>query len=84
MVFITLAGMHEGELMGISPTGKAVKTDGMILSRFQGGKIVEEWEILDMLAMFQHSVSCPFLRDNGRLAPSNQLCARRVTKLIIF
>jgi len=53
VISITLTGTHEGDLMGISPTGKPVKLNGMILSHFQDGKIVEEWEILDMLAMFQ-------------------------------
>ena len=53
VISITLTGTHEGDLMGISPTGKCVKINGMILSHFQDGKIVEEWEILDMLAMFQ-------------------------------
>jgi len=53
VISVTLTGTHEGDLMGISPTGKPVKIHGMILSRFEGGKIVEEWEILDMLAMFE-------------------------------
>ena len=53
VISITLTGTHEGDLMGISPTGKRVKINGMILSHFEGGKIVKEWEILDMLAMFQ-------------------------------
>ena len=53
VIAVTFTGTHEGDLMGISPTGKTVKINGMILSHFQEGKIVEEWEILDMLAMFQ-------------------------------
>jgi steroid delta-isomerase-like uncharacterized protein len=53
VISVTFTGTHEGNLMGISPTGKTVKINGMILSHFQDGKIVEEWEILDMLAMFQ-------------------------------
>jgi steroid delta-isomerase-like uncharacterized protein len=53
VISVTLTGTHEGDLMGISPTGKSVEIHGMILSRFEDGKIVEEWEILDMLAMFQ-------------------------------
>jgi steroid delta-isomerase-like uncharacterized protein len=53
VICVTLTGTHEGDLMGIAPTGKPVNISGMILSRFQDGKIVEEYEILDMLAMFQ-------------------------------
>jgi len=53
VISFTLTGTHEGDLMGISRTGKPVKINGMIISHFQDGKIIEEWEILDMLAMFQ-------------------------------
>lgn len=49
----TLTGTHRGNLMGIPATGKHVNVHGMILSRFKAGKIIEEWEILDQLTMFQ-------------------------------
>lgn len=49
----TLTGTHRGELMGIPATGKPVNVHGMILSRFKAGKIIEEWEVLDQLALFQ-------------------------------
>ena len=49
----TLTGTHQGDLMGIPATGKPVNVHGMILSRFKAGKIIEEWEVLDQLAMFQ-------------------------------
>ena len=49
----TMTGTHNGDLMGIAATGKHMKVSGMILSRFEEGKIVEEWEIMDQLAMFQ-------------------------------
>ena len=39
--------------MGIPATGKPVNVHGMILSRFKAGKIIEEWEVLDQLALFQ-------------------------------
>ena len=53
VVAFTLTGTHEGDLMGIPATGKSVEVHGVILSRLEDGKIAEEWEILDMLAMFQ-------------------------------
>ncbi|EKU99932.1 putative ester cyclase [Leptolyngbya sp. PCC 7375] len=49
----TLTGTHKGDLMGIPATGKPVNVHGMILSRFKADKIIEEWEILDQLAMFK-------------------------------
>ena len=48
-----LSGTHEGDLMGISATGREMRVDGMTLSRFENGQIVEEWELLDQLSMFQ-------------------------------
>ena len=52
-IAITLTGTHEGDLMGVPATGEQVKVHGMVLSRFEDGKIAEEWEILDMLSLFQ-------------------------------
>ena len=44
-------GTHTGELMGIAPTGKEVTVSGMTVSRLAGGKIAEEWELMDALGM---------------------------------
>jgi steroid delta-isomerase-like uncharacterized protein len=44
-------GTHTGELMGIAPTGKEVTVSGLTVSRLAGGKIVEEWELMDALGM---------------------------------
>ena len=49
----TLTGTHQGEYMGISATEKAIKVTGVVISRLTDGKIIEEWEILDMLGFFQ-------------------------------
>ena len=37
-------GTHEGELMGIQPTGKQVTVSGLTISRLEGDKIVEEFQ----------------------------------------
>lgn len=44
---------HEGEFMGIEPTGQEVQTDGMSFLRLQDGKIVERWAQFDMLGMME-------------------------------
>jgi steroid delta-isomerase-like uncharacterized protein len=46
-------GTHQGELMGIPPTGKPVTVTGIDLFRFAGGKIAEHWSEFDMLGMMQ-------------------------------
>ena len=53
VISFTLFGTHEGDLMGIAATGRQVKVRGMILSHFENGKIVKEWELLDQLTLFQ-------------------------------
>jgi predicted ester cyclase len=50
---ITARGTHEGELMGIAPTGKKITFTGILITRWVGGKEVEAWEIPDMLGMMQ-------------------------------
>ena len=49
----TGTGTHQGNLMGIPPTGKHVTTPGMNLIRYEAGKAVEEWSGWDTLGMMQ-------------------------------
>jgi steroid delta-isomerase-like uncharacterized protein len=49
IVRFVLRGSHEGEFMGIPPTGKKVEVGGMAIMRIENGKIVECWEDADML-----------------------------------
>ena len=37
-------GTHQGELMGIAPTGERVEITGISVMRINGGKIEEIWE----------------------------------------
>lgn len=48
----TFTGTHLGELMGVPATGKSVSVHGTIHSRVDGGRIVEEWELLDLATMY--------------------------------
>jgi steroid delta-isomerase-like uncharacterized protein len=42
-----IKGTHEGEFMGIPATGKKIELSGILISRIENGKIVEEWQELD-------------------------------------
>ena len=46
-------GTHQGELLGIPPTGKQIRIGGISIFRLAGGKIAEHWEQLDRLALMQ-------------------------------
>jgi len=49
----TFKGIHQGELMGIPPTGKQVKFSVVHIDRVVNGKIVEHWGQGDIFAMMQ-------------------------------
>ncbi len=46
-------GTHEGDLMGIAPTGSRVTTAGMTIDRVANGKIAETWDNYDAMGMMQ-------------------------------
>lgn len=47
------SGTHNGPMGDIEPTGKKIQIDGIIIGRFEGTKIAEEWESFDELAMMK-------------------------------
>ena len=46
-----MTGTHEGVYAGIPPTGRRVTSSGIGISRFEGGKIAEEWISRDDLGL---------------------------------
>jgi steroid delta-isomerase-like uncharacterized protein len=47
-------GTHQGELMGIPPTGKDVDVQLVDIMRYnEDGLVAEHWGVVDMLAMMQ-------------------------------
>jgi steroid delta-isomerase-like uncharacterized protein len=52
-------GTHEGELMGMQPTGKKSSVTGIAIDRIQDGKIVESWNNWDTLGMMQNIGAIP-------------------------
>lgn len=49
----TATATHQGEFMGIAPTGKRVTITGINIVRIESGKIVEEWQQWDSLGLMQ-------------------------------
>ena len=50
----TIRGTHRGETEEFGPpTGKQMELEGITIHRFDGGKIVEEWERYDNLSVLQ-------------------------------
>jgi steroid delta-isomerase-like uncharacterized protein len=50
---VSMSGTHEGEFMGIEPTGNRVTITGIDILRITDGKIVERWGNFDNLGMMQ-------------------------------
>ena len=44
---------HEGEFMGMPPTGSEASFEGIVIYRIQGGKIVDHWLQLDAPSLLQ-------------------------------
>ncbi|MGH2812779.1 MAG: ester cyclase [Actinomycetota bacterium] len=49
----TFSGTHEGELMGVPPTGRRVAFDIFDLLRIRDGKVVEHWGVYDIAGLMQ-------------------------------
>ncbi len=58
-VRFTIRGLHQGEGMGIPPTGKRVVYTGIDIFRLAGGRIVERWGEVDSLGLMQQLGAIP-------------------------
>jgi steroid delta-isomerase-like uncharacterized protein len=52
-VRFTACGTHQGEYMGIPPTGKQMTMTSILIHRLAGGKMVEDWEWSDQLGVLR-------------------------------
>ena len=52
-------GTHQGELLGVAPSGNRVEISGMTINRVTGGKIAETWTNYDALGMMQQIGAIP-------------------------
>lgn len=52
-LYVVMTGTHQGELMGVEPTGRTVEFSGIDIIRVDGGKCVEHWGAADMMALMQ-------------------------------
>jgi steroid delta-isomerase-like uncharacterized protein len=49
----TARGTHDGELMGIPPTGRTTAVTGITIQRLQDDRVVEAWTNWDVMGMLQ-------------------------------
>jgi steroid delta-isomerase-like uncharacterized protein len=49
----TVTGTHQGEFMGVAPTGKSVTYNEMFTFRIADGRVVETWGVVDVYAQMK-------------------------------
>ena len=49
----TVTGTHQGEFMGVGPTGKSVTYNEIFIFRFADGRVVETWGVVDVYAQMK-------------------------------
>ncbi|MCW2907127.1 MAG: ester cyclase [Actinomycetia bacterium] len=49
----TVTGTHQGEYMGLPPTGRSITYNEIFISRFAGGRIAETWGVADVFSQMR-------------------------------
>jgi steroid delta-isomerase-like uncharacterized protein len=57
---LTVSGTQRGEMMGLAPTGKHLRTAGIEVFRLKDGKLAEHWATFDALGMLRQLGLRPF------------------------
>jgi steroid delta-isomerase-like uncharacterized protein len=68
---ISWLGTHQGPFLGVPPTGRRVRGQGIVIIQTRDGKIAEEWEMSDLLVCSNSSV--PYRRSNLTRTPRSRL-----------
>jgi predicted ester cyclase len=50
---IVVTGTHLGEYMGMEPTGKSIAYDEIFIFRFDNGRVVETWGVVDVFSQMK-------------------------------
>ncbi|HEX8632680.1 MAG TPA: ester cyclase [Pyrinomonadaceae bacterium] len=62
-----MRGTHSGAWQGLAPTGRAVSLPMIVIQRIRGGKIAEDWVLVDSLGFYQQL---------GLVPPTEEITAR--------
>ena len=54
-----ITAIHSGEFMGVPPTNQQITIHGIIIDRFEDGKVVEAWESMDMYGLMTQPGALP-------------------------
>ena len=61
MFRVTVTGTHQNPFQGIPPAGQQVSVEGIDVARLSGGKIVEQWGVVDLFTLLKQlgAISAP-------------------------
>jgi steroid delta-isomerase-like uncharacterized protein len=72
-----VTGTHEGEYMGVPPTGRLVTYNEIFILRFVNGRIAETWGVVDLLSQMRQLGVIP---EGPTTAPRSGSSARPVNE----
>jgi len=49
----SVTGTHQGEYMGVQPTGKSITYNEIFIFRFAGGRMAEMWGVVDVFSQMK-------------------------------
>ncbi len=55
----SVTGTHQGDYLGRPPTGRSVTYNEIFIFRFEGGRVVETWGVVDVLAQMKQIGALP-------------------------
>jgi steroid delta-isomerase-like uncharacterized protein len=55
----TFSGTHEGDFMGMPPSGKRFAVTGFDMVRIRDGQVIEHWGVMDAMKMMQQLGAMP-------------------------
>ena len=55
----SVTGTHQGEYIGLAPTGKSITYNEIFIFRFAGGRIAETWGIVDVFSQLRQLGAIP-------------------------
>ena len=71
-VRITLLGTHNGNGLGVAPTGRSISIQGIIIVRIVNGQLVEGWNSYDQLGLLRQIGALPAARDRDQFLSASQ------------
>ena len=68
----SVAGTHQGEYMGIPPTGKSITYKEIFIVRFAGARIAQTWGIVDVFSQMQQLGVIPATPEQPDIEPARK------------